>query len=276
MLVEKPLNSVLASKVENLGWLAQFCERSEISRGRGEQTLTTYHEVTVTESHHILSYREGRAVIQGKEDQWIQLYTVVFTLERLWVSKRKRVLQAIALWNLQLPFQTWRKVYVLKSLSAFFFSAMAVTLVKCFFSLKSAALTSSHTPNSKSLSEWCLLGTHMTTIQYSAFLDNNKLFCNLGPWFLILVFNTWFLIKFIAVLVPIKKVPSHRYPDLMWDSWFIMRHNVNTCFHLLPVSTPNSHVFWLKSSAAYKCHHHQHTHTIQPLHRVLKPTSFTV
>lgn len=50
----------------------------------------------------------------------------------------------------------------------------------------------------------------MSTIQDLAYLDSNKLLSNLGPYF----FDTG-MIKFIAILVPIRKLPSHRHPDLM-------------------------------------------------------------
>lgn len=103
--------------------------------------------------------------------------------------------------------------------------------------------------------QWCPLGTQVTTVHCLALLDSNKWFCNLCPCF----FNTR-IMKFIAVLVLIRKLPSHRYPDLVWDTWFIMRHNVSTCFHLVPISTLNSHMCWLKSSAACKSHHHQQIH----------------
>lgn len=116
---------------------------------------------------------------------------------------------AIALWHLQFLFQAKRKVHALKSSSVFFSQWWQSLLWNVTYPYKLAALTLSQTQTIKFSSEWCLLGTQMTTIQNLAYLDSNRLFSDVDPCF---ISNG--MIRFIAILVLIH------FPQI---AWFNMR-----------------------------------------------------
>lgn len=205
-------------------------------------TLTAYHEVTVTKNpiYPVIRRRKSHDPGKGK---------AVEPSLHGWSPERPRVSQERTTWGqfelslfniYSFYFRPERGFTHSKVWVVFFLVSDGNRSNKMSLLCINLMLWLLH---NRSWSKRCLLGTQMSAIPDMAYLGSNKLLFNLGPYF----FDTG-MIKFIAVLVPIRKSPSHRHPDLMWDSWFIMRHNVKTCFHFLPVSTPNSHVFWLKSS----------------------------